>query len=77
MATQLSEIQVHFCLSGAGWGHDYCAHVGDYDLDDPIGWGTTPDAAYWDLIYSICDDLEPDENPGYRLFDCRRDIRYK
>lgn len=69
MGTKMSEIQVHYYSDGAGWGHDYCAHVGDYDLDDPIGWGRTPDEAYWDLINYICHDLEPDENPGYRLFD--------
>lgn len=68
MTTKMSEIQVHYCFDGAGWGHDYCAHVGDYDLDDPIGWGSTPDEAYWSLIDCICDDLEIDENPGYVLF---------
>ena len=67
MGTKLhSDIQVYYNSSGAGYGSwDYCATVGDYDLDDPVGYGPTPDAAYWDLIEQLYEILEPDENPGY------------
>jgi hypothetical protein len=50
---KIRDIQIYFNLAGAGWGADWCAVQEGYDMDDPVGYGPTPQAALEDLMDSI------------------------